>query len=226
MEFDNKPIEFQAKFKCGNRFPINQTDLIAVEETEYLDIITNKTYDSIDKDGNILHQTKLDFKYFINEDNITLLNKPDLKLSLTFYNMKSLMPGIKLLYKVDEEKIKEVLKGEESVSFLLDLNKPIPSNSTIIFDSLDELITAGRLFYEIKLENSLENDINTLVYQGSIELNARVKLMDTSYAPFFVILTLLSSLVVFLFILKKIKEGNFKSRKEKFKGEIQLKEYN
>jgi hypothetical protein len=68
------------------------------------------------KNYTILNDTdslKNTFQYFMDEDNITTYLQPDMNLTLSFYDMKSLTPSIVQDFKFENSSIKNLLKGTE-----------------------------------------------------------------------------------------------------------------
>jgi len=100
--YKNKPLIFNSKFKCHNRYEINHTQNYVVQDNG----IENYTIIDDLKNHSI-------FQYYINDDNITLYEEPYLNLYFYIYDMKSITPSIKYEFIIDDLDIKKILKGEK-----------------------------------------------------------------------------------------------------------------
>ena len=108
---------------------------------------------------------KLNFTYFLDENNITLTQKPTLAFHFKLYDMKKLYPAQTYAKKIDEVFINALLNGLYDVE--ADINMGNYMNSTTYV--IDDITVAGRIFYELQLTDTNLNAISFIHYQGQLE---------------------------------------------------------
>lgn len=100
IDYKKKPIPFKIKAKCFDKKPINKTVNFILQDygqTNYKIMNnTNMTY----------------FNYDVDNQDLTILNKPNLYLEFKIYDMKSLISKIKFEFKVPNDKIIDLLNEE------------------------------------------------------------------------------------------------------------------
>jgi hypothetical protein len=95
-------FSFEAKIKCRNRHILNFTKNYIIRGYENVDMTDYK----------IVNESLIEpFKYFLNHENLTIFYQPNVTISITFYDLKSITPALRFSFLVHGNYTTDVLKG-------------------------------------------------------------------------------------------------------------------
>ena len=135
LDNKNKIYDFSVKLKCGMSISDDVTGgpnnfyLSSDNDTADFDIIkTVYRDDDIEIDGKqytkeeLKNRTMGVLKYFIKKRNLVMFKKPQLRLNFSLIDQQWILPYRIKSYDIDENSIEELLSGEKSFNFTVDLN--------------------------------------------------------------------------------------------------------
>ena len=136
LDNENKIFDFSVKLKCG--MPIsdevtggkNNFYLSSDNDTSDFDIIKTiyRDDDDIEIDGKQYSKEELKnreiniLKYFIKKKNLVMFMKPQLSLKFSLIDQQWILPYRIKTYDIDKYLVEDLLSGEKSFNFTVDLN--------------------------------------------------------------------------------------------------------
>jgi len=170
---------------------------------------------------------KLTFTYFIDQNNITMTQKPNLAYIFKLYNMKKIYPESTFTNAISESDYINLLNGNHEVTADIDISPLINSTYNII-----EIIkVAGRIFYEIQLKDLNQNAISFIHFQSQFEIDTEFPIRSSRLWIIGVVIMNIGFLVlIVMLIYKYCTKGNRQvydepnSMRKEEKGEIEIEE--
>ena len=97
-------MEYRAKLKCRDKviLPADNFSLLSDMKLNF-----NKT--ALLRQNNL---TENIFEYFIDKNNITLFEQPQLQVHYRIYNMNTMLGYVNFIYDVESDGIRDVLSGD------------------------------------------------------------------------------------------------------------------